>query len=70
MFERMEERVARRTRGIAAERTRELAERLREEAPAGVEIMAAGTDVELRGRGLRRRSALEPRLRTLLARWR
>ena len=54
--------------GKAARRRRgELAEALRDEAPAGVEIGEEEEAVVLSGRGLARRFALEPGLRWLLA---
>jgi fructoselysine-6-P-deglycase FrlB-like protein len=68
MFERLmlhgaalAEKAARRRRG-------ELAEALREEAPAGVEVSEEEDMVVLSGRGLGRRFALEPALRWLVLR--
>lgn len=49
----------------AASRRAELADRLREEAPDGVEVSEEEGAVALSGRGLRRRFALEPELRWL-----
>ncbi|HEX8223926.1 MAG TPA: hypothetical protein VF605_08935 [Allosphingosinicella sp.] len=67
MFERLmlnaaalAERAARRRRG-------ELAEALREEAPAGVAVSEEEGGVALSGRGLARRFAVEPGLRWLMA---
>jgi hypothetical protein len=54
--------------GKAARRRRDkLAEELREEAPAGVEVGEDEDGVVLSGRGLGRRFAFEPGLRWLLA---
>jgi hypothetical protein len=53
---------------IAAERRVEmLAESLRDEAPADVEVSEGEGEVRLSGRGLERRFAIEPGLRWLLA---
>jgi hypothetical protein len=52
----------------AARRRRdELAEALREAAPAGVRVESEAEGVALSGRGIARRFALEPGLRWLLA---
>ena len=65
MFERMRDRV----RGAAEAKARvlaaELAERAGELLPAGIRASAELGGVRLTGRGLRRRMALEPALRSL-----
>ena len=67
MFERLTA-LAGELAGKAARRRRdELAEALREEAPAGVGVDEEGDGIVLSGRGLKRRFALEPGLRWLLA---
>lgn len=67
MFEKLTMRAAALAREAARRRRDELAETLREEAPAGVRIEAAEEGVALSGRGLGRRFALEPALRWLTA---
>ena len=67
MFERMTQRVAR----IAEQRRERLrgaaAARLAEGVPAGIAVEAVEEGVLLSGRGLRRRMAREPELRTIVA---
>jgi hypothetical protein len=67
MFERLMLHGAALARRAAEQRRSSLAEALREEAPEGVSVTEAGEGVALEGRSLRRRFALEPELRWLLA---
>lgn len=67
MFERMMDRAARRAERRAKEAAMELAERVRAELPPGVEAEAIEGGVRLAARGLKRRYALDPALRWLLA---
>jgi len=67
MFERLMLRAAALADNKARERTAELAEALRDEAPAGVRVSAEDEAVLLCGRNLGRRFALEPQLRWLFA---
>ncbi|HYJ81867.1 MAG TPA: hypothetical protein VEW26_03360 [Allosphingosinicella sp.] len=53
-------------REAAEERRARLAEAIRDEAPEGVRVSEAEQGVELEGRGLLRRFALEPGLRWLI----
>jgi hypothetical protein len=67
MFDRMIGRALQLAERRAMERTMELTERMRTEAPHGIAIEATSEGVRLSGRGLRIRIALEPALRWLLA---
>lgn len=67
MFERLMLHGAALAAKAARRRRSELAEALREEAPAGVEVSEEDEAVALSGPGLGRRSALEPGLRWLAA---
>jgi hypothetical protein len=70
MFQRLIER-ARRTGEVRAEaRRQQLAAALAAELPAGIEAAKVDDGVELTGRGLRRRLALDPELRSLIGRTR
>ena len=68
MFERIEERIGRAALALARRRIATIAERLSGELPRGVAAEIAADGVRLTGRGLRRRLALQPALRALLAR--
>ena len=70
MFERLTERARRAAEAGAGRAARALAERLESELPPGIRAEATGEGVALRGRGLRRRFALDPALRGLLGRGR
>jgi hypothetical protein len=70
MFERMEDRVRRRAREIARSRAEAVAKDLTERLPPGVEARIEDERIEMSGRGLFRRLALEPALRALLGRLR
>jgi uncharacterized protein YbjQ (UPF0145 family) len=67
MFDRVIGRALRRAERRAMESMVELTERMRAEAPHGIEVEATSEGVRLSGRGLRLRIALEPALRRLLA---
>jgi hypothetical protein len=66
MLERLIRRGAALAQGAARRRRGELAEALRGEAPAGVEVSEEEDRVVLSGPGLGRRFALEPALRWLV----
>ena len=69
MFDRLEEH-ARRSAGARAERRRrQVAERLAEDLPRGIAVGSSGESVTLSGRGLKRRIALDPALRSLLGKF-
>ncbi len=71
-FEALVARADRAARRRARLRSAALAERIADELPGGVTAEADADGVRLSGRGLRRRFALEPALRWLiagLARW-
>ena len=70
MFEPLEERVRRRVEAIVRRCAEKAAERLRDALPPGISAEAGEDGVRLEGRGLRRRLALQPALRALLARLR
>jgi hypothetical protein len=70
MFERMTERAHRVAQARAERRRRGIAERLRDDLPAGIAVEGRGESVALSGRGLRRRFILDPALRGLLGRLR
>jgi hypothetical protein len=65
MFEKLEARAGRRARERAVSLRDALAERLERELPAGVAAERVDEGVEVSGRGLRRRLALDARLRWL-----
>lgn len=67
MLERLMLHGAALARKAAQERRSALAAELGAEAPEGVEVSMEGEGVALSGRGLRRRSALDPDLRWLAA---
>jgi hypothetical protein len=67
MFEGLMMRAAALAEKAARRRRDELAEELRDEAPAGVRVEAEAEGVALSGRGIARRFALEPALRWLVA---
>lgn len=67
MFERLTARAAALAEKAARRRRGELAEALRDEAPAGVVVIEEEGGVALSGRGLAWRFALEPGLRWLVA---
>lgn len=67
MFETMLDRAGRLARDHAETRRRQMAARLEAEMPGGVAVEAGEDGVWLAGRGLRRRIALDSRLRALLA---
>ena len=66
MFERLQERARRAAEAAAAARRRRIAGRLAEALPAGIAAAEGPEGVTLSGRGLKRRIALESRLRALL----
>lgn len=68
MFERLERHVRAAAEAQAARRREEMAATLAAELPAGIEAERTEEGVRLRGRGLRRRLALEPALRALTGR--
>jgi ABC-type transport system involved in cytochrome bd biosynthesis fused ATPase/permease subunit len=70
MFERLKTRAGLLAEAQAARRRDALAARLTEELPAGIAANLADQGVELSGRGLKRRLALEPPLRALFGRLR
>lgn len=70
MFERMMIRAASRAEARARAATAALAERMLAELPRGVTAEAGEDGVQLSGRHLRRRFALDPALRWLTARLR
>jgi hypothetical protein len=65
MFERMIDRVQRRTEAAAKARVLKLTERMRAGLPRGIEAEAAPEGVRLSGRDLRRRFVLDAALRWL-----
>jgi hypothetical protein len=67
MFERLMRHGSELAERAARRRRSELAETLREEAPAGARVDEEDGEVVLSGSGLRRRFALEPGLRWLVA---
>lgn len=67
MFERLMMQGAALAERAARRRRSELAEALRPQAPAGVEVSEGEDGVALAGRGLRLRFALDPALRWLAA---
>ena len=67
MFERLMLHGAALARRAAQGRRAALAEALREDAPEGVRVEEDEDGATLEGRGLRRRFALEPELRWLIA---
>ena len=67
MFERIMGRAQLLAERRARARCSELAERMRAELPASVEVEETARGVRLLGRGVRRRFALEPALRWLTA---
>ncbi|MFL6845657.1 MAG: hypothetical protein ACJ8ER_12335 [Allosphingosinicella sp.] len=67
MFEGLIERGAALAQAAARRRRAELADALRDEAPAGVRIEVEGESVVLAGRSLGRRFARDPALRWLFA---
>lgn len=68
MFEATIERAERHARTRAVLRSKELAQDLAAALPAGIESEAVEKGVRLSGRGARRRLALDPALRWLVAR--
>jgi hypothetical protein len=68
MFERMIARAERAAAARARLAIRSLAERLRSETPQGMKITEEPGGIRLSGRALRRRLALDPVLRWLIAR--
>ena len=68
MFERLEQRAARRAAAAARERREEIAEAIAAEVPRGVHVERIDEGVTLSGRGVRRRLALEPALRRAIGR--
>ncbi len=70
MFERLKQRAHRAAQARAEARRRGIAERLRQDLPAGIAVDIRGEGVALSGRGLRRRFILDPALRGLLGRLR
>jgi hypothetical protein len=67
MFERAMERAAQHARRRAELRASRLADRLADALPSGIGAEATPEGVELSGRRLRQRFALDPRLRWLVA---
>jgi hypothetical protein len=67
MFERLAAHGAALAEKAARRRLADLAEALRDEAPAGVRVEREDEAIVLTGRGLARRLALDPALRWLLA---
>jgi hypothetical protein len=67
MFERLMLYGASLARKVASERVGAVAAALAEDAPAGVRVSEEEGAVALSGRGLRRRFALDPAVRWLLA---
>jgi len=67
MFERLSARIERAAAQRARARGAGLAARIADELPSGVTAEADESGVRLSGRGLRRRFALEPALRWLIA---
>jgi hypothetical protein len=70
MFERLKARALLLAQARAARRRDALAARLADELPAGIAADRTAEGVELSGRGLKRRLALEPALRALIGRLR
>ena len=70
MFEALGARAAMAAQRRAEARAGEIAEALAGEVPAGVAVRRGADGVEIEGRGIARRFALEPRLRGLLGRLR
>jgi hypothetical protein len=70
MFERLKARALLLAEARAERRRHALAARLADELPAGIAADRTGEGVELSGRGLKRRLALEPALRALIGRLR
>jgi hypothetical protein len=66
VFGKLVQRGRERAQARAAARRRELAARLAEAAPGGVEMESEGEAVVLRGRGIARRFATEAELRWLV----
>ena len=67
MFQRIIERVGDGAARRAKARTSVLAEQIRANVPSDIEVSALDEGVRLSGRGLRRRFALDPALRWLMA---
>lgn len=67
MFQRIIERAGDAAARRAKARTLVLAEQIRAEVPDDVEVSALDEGVRFSGRGLRRRFALDPALRWLMA---
>jgi hypothetical protein len=68
MFEALTARGRRQGEARAKARAAELAHRLADELPEGIACLARGDEVQLSGRALRRRFALDPALRSLAER--
>ena len=67
MLERLKDRIGALAERRAEVRRRRLADEMRAEAPAGVRVHEEERAVVLSGRGLKRRFALDPELRWLVA---
>ena len=67
MFETLTARAAARAEARAAEQARRLAARLDQDLPGGVRVEADAQGVRLTGRALRRRLALDPALKWMIA---
>lgn len=67
LLEGLEARIEVQARRRATEVANRLADRLEEELPAGIGVDVSSRGVEFRGRGIRRRFALDPALRWLVA---
>ena len=68
MLERVIARVERAAAARARSAIRRLAERIRDESPSGIQATEEAGGIRLSGRALRRRFALDPALRWLIAR--
>jgi tRNA(Ile2) C34 agmatinyltransferase TiaS len=66
MFEALTARAERRAQDRARRLSGELAMKASESAPPGVSVIERDPGLELRGRGLRRRTVTDPRLRAFL----
>jgi ABC-type transport system involved in cytochrome bd biosynthesis fused ATPase/permease subunit len=70
MFERLMARAMRAAESRGSATSAQLAERLKQELPRGIDVIVEDRGVRLSGRGLARRFALDPALRWLTARLR
>ena len=67
MFERIMEHARGAAARLATSRISELTEQIRSRVPTNIEVSAQENGIRLSGRALRRRFALDPALRWLLA---